>query len=297
MYSLREGFRNFGDFLGPPIISELFSESVTATDVGITPRPPSLLAVGSILHLVRSGDGVWGAGIRFPGEKIQVSGVDFYAVRGPLTAKEIVSNGGPKVDTFGDPGILISSLSKYRNMVRDYRPQGTNLQKAPYLVIPHYSHSRYLSHRIRFALRLQSASHSSTRSWFGRQLGTVRVNGMATRWISPFQPLDVIVRNIIASQLTISSSLHGLITASAFGVPFRWWWPNFSNANENPDGRFKYRDFFESLPCADSKSGSTVEECINLGSQCMGLLPSPELLIQSMPTEDQRLRYRGATVS
>ncbi len=64
VYSLRQGFRNFGDFLGPPIISHLFSEPVTAVEVGIERRPPVLLVVGSILHLVKGGDGVWGAGSR-----------------------------------------------------------------------------------------------------------------------------------------------------------------------------------------------------------------------------------------
>ncbi|MEI8213213.1 MAG: polysaccharide pyruvyl transferase family protein [Planctomycetota bacterium] len=304
VYSLRDGFRNFGDFIGPPIVSEFFSEPVIAADAGLVTRSPVLVAVGSILHLVQSGDGVWGAGTRFAGAKIEVSGVDYFAVRGPLTAKEIVANGGPKVTAFGDPGLLISSIPKYRELLQNHRLQGSDREKAPFLVIPHYSHAKHLPSRLRLAMKLQSASHSKIRSWLGLRMGVSKTEEGLTRWISPFQPLDLIVRHVLTSRMTISSSLHGLVTACSFGVPFRWWWPGFLSSHQADEGRFKYRDFLESLTSLDTAngnidmaSGSTVEECIRLGEQCVGVVPSLESLIRSIPDENLRMRYRNAMVS
>ncbi len=91
-------------------------------------------------------------------------------------------------------------------------------------------------------------------------VGKLKTSDGIFRWISPFQPLDVIVKHILTSQLTISSSLHGLVAACSFEVPFRWWWPDFLNSKDSDKGKFKYIDFLESLPNADRASGKTVED-------------------------------------
>lgn len=292
VYSLREGFRNFGDFLGPRVIEDLFSESVVAVDVGVSPRGPCLVSVGSIMHLAHSGDGVWGSGIRFSGERINPSGIDFYSVRGPLSAEVIRDNGGPSVQAFGDPGLLVSRLPQYQGLVANLASQATSDRSKPVLVIPHYAHTPCLPKRLRLAMRLQSASHSPARSWLGMRLGTSTCDEGPMRWISPFQSLDRIVHRIAESRLTISSSLHGLITACSFGTPFRWWWPDFNEVSGREDGRFKYRDFFASVDCRDVEPGSTIDECVRLGPQKLGRALSLDGIIQSMPDESQRRKYR-----
>lgn len=295
VYSLREGFRNFGDFLGPKVIESLFSESVVATDLGASStRGPCLLSVGSILHLVRTGDGVWGAGIRFSGERIQTAGIDFYSVRGPLSAEVIRDNGGPLVQSFGDPGLLVPRLPEYQNLVAKIAtPSATSTTKR-ILVIPHYAHTSHLPKRLQWAMRFQSASHSPARSWLGMRLGTYTSHAGPMRWLSPFQPLDSIVHNIVDSRLTVSSSLHGLITACAFGVPFRWWWPSQYEFGGGEDGRFKYRDFFASVDCRDITPGSTVDECVSLGPQRLERPLALDEIMQAMPNEMLRRKYRFA---
>lgn len=292
VYSLREGFRNFGDFLGPKVIAELFSESVVATDVGLPSRAPCLLSVGSIMHLARPGDGVWGSGIRFSGERINTSGIDFFSVRGPLTAEVIRDNGGPSVQAFGDPGLLVSRLPEYQRLVAKRASQSATARAKKVLVIPHYAHTSHLPRRLQIAMRLQSASHSPARSWMGMLLGTSTSDVGAMRWISPFQTLDCIVRHIVDSRLTVSSSLHGLITACAFGVPFRWWWPSFEEVAGKEDGRFKYRDFFASVDCRDVEPGGTVDECVRLGPQRLNRPVPLDAIMESMPNELLRRKYR-----
>ena len=51
--------RNFGDLLGPQIVSRLLERNGIAAG---TPPARRLLTVGSVLHLAHAGDVVWGSG-------------------------------------------------------------------------------------------------------------------------------------------------------------------------------------------------------------------------------------------
>jgi pyruvyltransferase len=98
---------NFGDMLGPHIVARL------RTSLGLGParsRSQRLLAVGSIMHLARDGDVVWGTGIN--GKMLQEAypRLDVRAVRGPLTAERLRRGGVHVPDVFGDPGLLIPRL-------------------------------------------------------------------------------------------------------------------------------------------------------------------------------------------
>lgn len=74
------------------------------------------------------------------------------------------------------------------------------------------------------------------------------------------------VNDIRASKLVISSSLHGLIIAEAYGVP-----AIFLDETENPD-QLKYDDYYYSTGRKNYKRGKTVEECLSLEPE-----PIPDL--------------------
>jgi pyruvyltransferase len=92
--------RNFGDLLGPVIVSEL----VALLGLGPAVERRRLLAVGSVLHFGRPGDVVWGAG-RNAKAGSPPDGLDVRAVRGPRTAADY-----PHAVIGGDPALLLGGL-------------------------------------------------------------------------------------------------------------------------------------------------------------------------------------------
>lgn len=54
--------------------------------------------------------------------------------------------------------------------------------------------------------------------------------------------IESFIKNIIASKFILSSSLHGLIFANAYGIPSLWFKHNYVNSTD-----FKYYDYFSSV--------------------------------------------------
>ena len=108
---------NFGDEMSWHVVARLlerYGKSAVALEpcTGQRRYACRVLAIGSILHLARDGDIVWGSGLN---GKIGVSGYDFSAiqfraVRGPLTREFVQRNGGVCPEIYGDPGLLVPAL-------------------------------------------------------------------------------------------------------------------------------------------------------------------------------------------
>ncbi len=122
-------------------------------------------------------------------------------------------------------------------MRQQVHPPGYDFQNAPFLVIPHYSHSSLLSPSPSLVDAIAVVTPYQVTILARYAVGKLKTSDGIFRWISPFQrSLDVIVKHILTSQLTISSSLHGLVAACSFEVPFRWWWPDFLNSKDSDKG-------------------------------------------------------------
>lgn len=99
---------NFGDLLGPAIVSKILA------DRGLVEREGRrrLLSVGSIMKLAKPGDVVWGTGVN--GKSLDVrlncSDLDVRAVRGPLSAEWLRARGARVPTVYGDPGLLSAHL-------------------------------------------------------------------------------------------------------------------------------------------------------------------------------------------
>lgn len=65
-------------------------------------------------------------------------------------------------------------------------------------------------------------------------------------FINPQDDVDFVVGQISACERILSSSLHGLIVAHSFNIP--WVRLRFSD-HELGGGDFKFRDFYESIGC------------------------------------------------
>ncbi|MGW9113317.1 polysaccharide pyruvyl transferase family protein [Microbacterium sp. NPDC055683] len=166
---------NFGDLLGPMIV-----ERLCAPDAVPRAHAPRLVSVGSILHLARDGEVVWGTGVNGKldeGDRVRVRQLDVRAVRGPLTADVLRRRGMTVPDVFGDPGLLAPSLLGIE--------------------------------RARPTIPITSVPNLNERaSWRGKP-------GL----VDPRTGYRGVIETIARSGRVVASSLHAIVIADVLGVP------------------------------------------------------------------------------
>jgi pyruvyltransferase len=173
---------NFGDELGP-VIAELALQRRGLRLDSPARRNRRLLTVGSILHSARSGDVVWGAGVngKHLSHRFRATTLDVRAVRGPLTKGFLEEREIACPEVFGDPASLLPHLlPKLASCVN----VGHEV-----VLLPHYRDDPLLPTTL--------------------ESGIERVS-TALHW------LDIVLR-LLAARKVVTSSLHGLIIAEAFG--------------------------------------------------------------------------------
>lgn len=194
---------NFGDLLSPWLFREL-----TGTDVALVERgdpEPHYVAVGSILNRVTDQSIVWGTGsFGTEGVKHANANATYAAVRGPLTRSRIRQHGGDCPEVYGDPALLTPSL---------YQPR----------ITPEYEYGVIV--------------RWSERDWAEAEAGP----GVL---LIDYRTADIegTIDQMLACRNIITSSLHGLILADAYGIPNAW------IASDTPKGReYKFHDYFASV--------------------------------------------------
>ena len=199
---------NFGDALAPFLL-EHFSGIQVEWD---TVSHSQVASIGSILeHIPPLWDGyILGSGMLHEDSRLQVhqmkSGITskILALRGPLTARVI-----PGDYPLGDPGILADELV------------GTQPKLWDLGILPHFSDTE-------LAPRFER----------------LMPPGTVIKVINPGDhPLDV-VRQIGSCKRIVTSSLHGMIVADAFGLPRR---VELAKALTKDGGDFKFRDYSASI--------------------------------------------------
>lgn len=180
---LQRRVNNFGDLVGPLIVSRLLEQAGVRNEEGDV-TSARLLTVGSILHLARDGDVVWGTGRngKVPEEKCKFEHLDVRAVRGPLTREFLLKRDIDVPSLYGDPGLLLPTV-------------------LPVLV----------EWRSRPAYDVTCVPNLND---YGR-------TRRACRPLNPRWPLQVCLERIARSRFVAGSSLHGLIIAEALGIPAR----------------------------------------------------------------------------
>lgn len=203
---------NFGDLVGPYLISKITGKAV----LNIKDLPFSgFMTVGSILHMInRDNMVVWGSGlIEKPTDNI-IENLKKYrpkilSVRGHNTAM-CLSNAGIDVsnkEAYGDPALILPLF---------YEPKIQDNKKIR--ICPHFSHKQYFLENI--------VSHD--------KIGIIDVQ----------KDMETVVDAICSSQVCISTSLHGLIVAQAYNIP--WVWLEITDNNLRGD-EFKFQDFFSTI--------------------------------------------------
>ncbi|MEM9212361.1 MAG: glycosyltransferase family 2 protein [Pseudomonadota bacterium] len=206
------GKPNFGDLLSPLLVSRLSHTNVnkeTTANSG-----PYLLGVGSIIQTIdKPGAHIWGSGLlreltpQWQKKLADNPIAQVHAVRGHLTRNELITKLDLEVpEVYGDPALLLPRVIKFSDARK----------RSGIAFCPHLAHQK----------QFQNISDPHLR------LIDVRDH-----------PIEVI-RSLAHAEVVLSSSLHGLVVAQAYGIPWVW----ITVGGKPLDGsNFKFHDFFSTL--------------------------------------------------
>lgn len=213
---------NLGDSLGDVIVRFLLEQKGIDIDRPVS-KTKHLYCVGSNIHSGYQNATIWGSGT-FPKtkkrvflQKISRRKLDIRAVRGPLTRQVMLQWGHLCPEVYGDPAVLLPLI---------YNPSVLKSQKR--LVIPQfYSEEEF------------------------------RKNHPDERMISMnTNDYKSVIKEILASSIVYTSSLHGIILAEAYGIPAVF----FRGLPKTLD--FKYLDYYYSTGRYDVILSDSFEEAL-----------------------------------
>lgn len=220
-------FVNFGDYLSLKIVERIIGGPVRVHKKSAKNKEKKLLAIGSLFYFANDGDVIWGTGINgktLNKKDYKFTHLDIRAVRGPLTRAFLMDNfqiDCPEI--YGDPGLLFPYL--FPEFKRKENPSHD------YIIIPHYSEE-----------------HLFLKDEWANVVYTT-------------DPWDRIVEKILDSEFVISSTLHGIIIAEAYGIPARM----LRISADEPI--FKYQDYYLGTNRPYFKYATTVDEALQMGGE------------------------------
>ncbi len=216
-------YYNVGDYLSKVVFEMLMKH------FGIksywTRKTHCVAHIGSIIQFIGQNCIIYGSGFLFHWAMPQFARkklkLDIRAVRGPLTRNVLLELGYNVPPVYGDPAILLPlfyPLNSQKPLNKKYK----------FTVIPHESHI-HLYKNVPY-----NVLSTLTNDW------------------------EHFIQEIWQSELIISSSLHGIIIAEAYGIP-----AIFLDETENAD-QLKYDDYYYSTGRKQYIKAKSVEECLKL---------------------------------
>lgn len=235
---------NFGDQIGPWLVQELAGKRIVNSRYSTHDHGRMLVTIGSIIQMLptsatREAD-IWGAGLmrRLKPEDIdgltRLKDVKVHAVRGKLTRQSLQDQLGWDVpEVYGDPALLCP---------RYYTPESAEEAAGKVAFVPHFKH---VEHHFANAGEFQAAL------------------GQGVHLVDVHTDLRDVISQIASARVCVSSSLHGIIIAQAYGIP--WVWLYAPDKNIGGD-RFKFDDFFSTLadPEAVASHAASVGDFVRL---------------------------------
>jgi hypothetical protein len=207
---------NYGDLLGKYLVEKISGKKV----VFGWPKKFSLydffspiyVTVGSILGNVNNKCIVWGSGIISKEQPIKKA--KFLAVRGPQTRAFLLNKGFEVPEIYGDPALLLP---------KHYNPKIEKEYKIG--IIPHYR------------------DYKIVKDFYQNEDSILLIDLMTN-------DVEETTNQFLKCEKIVSSSLHGIIVAHAYGIPAVW--QKFSDNVFGDD--IKYQDYFESVLIPPYKS-------------------------------------------
>jgi len=208
--------RNFGDALNPVLIEWITGRKpISAKQTLNIAGRPVYCVIGSILDNIAVPHlVVWGAGFKYENSQVKVSPASIEAVRGPLTRENFIRSGLDCPEVYGDPALLCPQFYQ-PEVTRDYRLG----------IVPHY---------------VDKADPVLDQLRDHPEVKIIDVEGGVYR----------VIDEINRCENVVSSSLHGLIVADAYGIPSAW----ITISDKVLGGGFKFNDYLASVGRAEMKS-------------------------------------------
>jgi hypothetical protein len=199
---------NFGDALSRDVVAHVSGRDV----VWVGPKQAQIFALGSLMHVIAkfwtdrarpaNPPILWGTGVLNPFWRREfLDNVQVALLRGPISAALMKI----RQARFGDPGLLAPDA---------LGPMPARTDTV--VVIPHHSQAD------------------------DPDIAAMVASDPALRLVDPRQEAAPVCREIASAAHVISSSLHGLIVADAYGVPNTWMDPGVQ-------GLLKYHDYAASI--------------------------------------------------
>lgn len=208
VYLMNKQKENYGDLLGKYLVEKITGKEAVfkhTKKAHIFDTKKVLVTIGSILANVNQRCVVWGSGIISKNDDVKKA--TFLAVRGPQTRAFLLDKGYVVPEVYGDPALLLPDY---------YNPE---IEKEYDLgIIPHYADFKLVN------------------EWFENE-SKIKVIDLMT--LSIEHTTDTILK----CHKIVSSSLHGVILAHAYGIPAVW--QKFSDNLYGDD--IKFQDYFESV--------------------------------------------------
>jgi pyruvyltransferase len=203
---------NFGDALTPWLIEKMTGKA----PIYVEPSDyhAKYMVTGSILNWADKNTIVWGAGLANSADVVNIE-CEILATRGILSRNRAILCGNRNVsEVSGDPVMLLPRL---------YTPKTE--KKYEIGIVPHY---------------IDQAIVHTTLLNCNEQI----------KFINVFDPIDRVIEDINSCKRVLSSSLHGLIVADAYGIPTKW----VECSNKVKGDGFKFKDHFSVTNTKEYKS-------------------------------------------
>ena len=226
-YWQQPNFVNFGDYLSPKLVERIVGQPVRIFRRHPKNKDKKLLAIGSLISFAANDDVIWGTGINgklLKKESYNFDRLDVRAVRGPLTRQFLYDNfqiNCPEI--YGDPALLIP------HFFPEFQKQ--NFPSRDFILILHYSEEK-LFPKSEYPYVVYSTDH----------------------W-------EEIIRTILDSKFVVSTTLHGIIVAEAFGIPAR-----LLRLTET-EPLFKYQDYYCGTGRPHFQFATSLEEALSMGGE------------------------------
>ena len=197
-----QGVPNAGDVAGPYLVSRISGKPIETIPILEVSDKEHYMTVGSTLRRADHNTIVWGSGLIRPDVAPKETPKHIIGVRGHLTRRRLRDLGLGEHRVIGDPGLLMPVF---------FQPNATVIHDVG--LIPHYMDED--------------------------EPFCQEVRDRAGLVISPRLPLEEYLRQMLTCKCIISSSLHGLVFAHAYGIPAIW----VTLSDKVIGAGFKFRDY------------------------------------------------------
>jgi len=165
------------------ILNPYIVERLSGLPPRFVPKGDGILAIGSVIKFAREGTQVWGSGTPRMTDTLSAE-ARYHAVRGPLTRQLVLQSGGEAPEIYGDPAMLLPLI----------RPAARKRHRLG--IIRHYTHK----------------AHPLEISGDVIEIGLDRIG---------YRDIEDFIAALTSCSAIISTSLHGLVVAHAYGIPTR----------------------------------------------------------------------------